>query len=57
MPDAMLSLFWPEGMIGLTYADMETDATKFQGTMDLIYQTKDGYITAGTVSDKEGAGM
>ncbi|GHD35835.1 hypothetical protein GCM10007053_23280 [Halioglobus pacificus] len=57
MPDAMLSLFWPEGMIGLTYADMETDATKFQGTMDLIYQTKDGYITAGAGSNREGAGM
>ncbi|MEO0437418.1 MAG: CoA transferase [Pseudomonadota bacterium] len=57
MLDAMLSFFWPEGMAGLTYADMEFDVTRFQGKMDLIYQTKDRHITAGAVSDKEWAAM
>ena len=57
MLETMLSFFWPEGMAGLTYADMEFDVTKFQGKMDLIYQTKDRYITAGAVSDKEWAAM
>lgn len=57
MLDTMLSFFWPEGMAGLTYADQEFDITKFQGTMDLIYETRDRYITAGAVSDKEWAGM
>ena len=57
MLDTMLSFFWPEGMAGLTYADMEFDVTKFQGKMDLIYQTQDHYITAGAVSDKEWTGM
>ncbi len=57
MLDAMLSFFWPEGMAGLTYGEQEFDVTKFQGTMDLIYETKDRYITAGAVSDKEWAGM
>ena len=57
MLDTMLSFFWPEGMAGLTYADMEFDVTQFQGKMDLIYQTQDRHITAGAVSDKEWAGM
>lgn len=57
MLETMLSFFWPEGMAGLTYADMEFDVTKFQGKMDLIYETKDRHITAGAVSDKEWAAM
>ncbi len=57
MLDTMLSFFWPEGMAGLTYADMEFDVTQFQGKMDLIYETSDRYITAGAVSDKEWVGM
>lgn len=57
MLDAMLAFFWPEAMAGLTYAENEFDAKKFQGVMDLIYETKDRYITAGAVSDKEWAGM
>jgi len=57
MLDTMLSFFWPEGMAGLTYADMEFDVTQFQGKMDLIYQTQDRHITAGAVSDKEWAAM
>ena len=57
MLDAMLSFFWPEGMAGLVYENMEFDVTRFQGKMDLIYATKDRYITAGAVSDKEWKGM
>ena len=57
MLDAMLAFFWPEGMAGLTYAEKEIDVTKYQGVMDLIYQTQDGHITAGAVSDKEWQGM
>ena len=57
MLDAMLSLFWPEAMAGLTYADKEFDVRKYQGAMDLIYETQDRYITAGAISDKEWQGM
>lgn len=57
MLDAMLSFFWPEGMSGLTYGEREIDVTKYQGVMDLIYETKDRHITAGAVSDKEWKGM
>jgi crotonobetainyl-CoA:carnitine CoA-transferase CaiB-like acyl-CoA transferase len=44
-------------MGGLTYADREFDVTKEQGTMDLIFETRDGFITAGAVSGKEWQGM
>jgi crotonobetainyl-CoA:carnitine CoA-transferase CaiB-like acyl-CoA transferase len=53
----MLAFFWPEGMGGLTYAEREFDVTKEQGTMDLIFETQDGFITAGAVSGKEWVGM
>ena len=57
MLDTMLAFFWPEGMAGLVYGEKEFDVRKLQGTMDLIYKTKDRYITAGAVSDSEWAGM
>ena len=57
MLDAMLSFFWPEGMAGLVYGEMEFDVRKLQGTQDLIYKAKDRYITAGAVSDAEWGGM
>ncbi len=57
MLETMLAFFWPEGMGGLTYVEHEYDVTKGQGTMDLIFAARDGYITAGAVSSKEWLGM
>ncbi|GIS20530.1 MAG: hypothetical protein CM15mP120_24460 [Pseudomonadota bacterium] len=57
MLDAMLAFLWPEGMAGLTYAEDEFDPANGSGSMDLIYPTKDGFITAGVISDKEWVGM
>ena len=57
MLDAMLAFFWPEGMGGLTYAEAAFDPAERSGSMDLVYQTRDGYITAGVISDKEWVGM
>lgn len=57
MLDAMVSFLWPEGMSGITFVGDEIDVTKYQGTMDLIYETADGYITAGAISDDEWRGM
>jgi crotonobetainyl-CoA:carnitine CoA-transferase CaiB-like acyl-CoA transferase len=57
MLETMLAFFWPEGMGGLTYAEREFDVRKGQGTMDLIFETLDGHITAGAISNKEWAGM
>ncbi|TDJ39502.1 MAG: CoA transferase [Gammaproteobacteria bacterium] len=57
MLDTMVAFFWPEGMSGITFVGDEIDVTKYQGTMDLIYETKTGYITAGAISDSEWKGM
>ncbi|MEM9743369.1 MAG: CoA transferase [Pseudomonadota bacterium] len=57
MLDALVAFFWPEGMGGLTYAEREFDVRREQGTQDLIYETQDGFITAGAVTNKEWAGM
>ena len=56
MLDALVSFLWPSGMPGLTFAD-EEDVKQTLGTRDLIFQTKDGFITAGAVSDSEWKGM
>ena len=57
MLETMLSFFWPEGMTGLTYGEMEFDVTQLQGTQDLVYETQDRYVTAGAISAKEWAGL
>jgi crotonobetainyl-CoA:carnitine CoA-transferase CaiB-like acyl-CoA transferase len=57
MLETMLAFFWPEGMGGLTFADKEYDVTRGQGTMDLIFEAQDGYLTAGAISDSEWRGM
>lgn len=57
MLETMLAFFWPEGMSGLTFADNEYDVTRGQGTMDLVFEARDGYLTAGAISDSEWQGM
>ena len=56
MLDAMLAFLWPSGMPGLTYAD-EEDVRQVLGSRDLVFETQDGFITAGAVSDSEWRGM
>jgi crotonobetainyl-CoA:carnitine CoA-transferase CaiB-like acyl-CoA transferase len=57
MLDAMVAYLWPEGMTGLTFVGREVNAARAQIAQDLIFQTTDGYITAGAVSDAEWLGM
>ncbi len=57
MLDATIAFFWPEGMAGLVFVGDEVDVTKYQGTMDLIYETADGYITAGAITNAEWRGL
>jgi crotonobetainyl-CoA:carnitine CoA-transferase CaiB-like acyl-CoA transferase len=57
MLDAMVAYLWPEGMTGLTFVGKEVKAARAQLAQDLIFQTSDGYITAGAVSDAEWQGM
>ena len=57
MLETMLAFFWPEGMGGLTFAEHEYDVTIGQGTMDLIFEAQDGYLTAGAISTNEWVGI
>ena len=57
MLDAMVGYLWPEGMAGYTLVGREVKAARAQFAQDLIFQTTDGYITAGAVSDAEWEGM
>ncbi len=57
MLDAMIAFLWPEGMINLTLMDEVRDLRVGQLAQDLIFQTSDGYITAGAMSDDEWEGM
>ncbi len=57
MLETVLAFFWPESMGGLTYAEAEVDETNAKKSMDLIFETLDGYVTVGVISDKEWVGM
>ncbi len=56
MLDAMIALTWAEGMAGYTVVGDECKPPP-QLAPDLVYQTMDGYITAGAVSNAEWEGM
>lgn len=53
MLDAMVSFLWPEGMAGYTWVGDESERSRPQLAQDLVFETTDGFMTAGTVSDAE----
>jgi crotonobetainyl-CoA:carnitine CoA-transferase CaiB-like acyl-CoA transferase len=57
MIDAMIALSWPEGFAGHTFVDEETDTPRNALAQDLVYETSDGWMTAGAVSDSEWQGL
>ena len=57
MLDVMVAYLWPEGMTGLTFVGGEVRASRAQIAQDLVFQTRDGYMTAGAVSDAEWRGL
>jgi crotonobetainyl-CoA:carnitine CoA-transferase CaiB-like acyl-CoA transferase len=57
MLDIMIAYLWPEAISSLTFVDNEVDPALGQMGLDLVFKTKDRYITAGAVSDKEWSGM
>lgn len=57
MLDATIAYLWPEGMINFTRVGEEQDARVGQIAQDLVFKTRDGYITAGAMSDTEWRGM
>ncbi len=57
MLDAMVSFLWHEGMAGYTWVGDETERARAQLAQDLVFETADGFMTAGTVADVEWQGF
>jgi crotonobetainyl-CoA:carnitine CoA-transferase CaiB-like acyl-CoA transferase len=57
MLDAMLYFLWASDMSVQTYPDNRQVAQPAASFIDLIYETKDGYMSVAVMSDKEWAGL
>jgi len=57
MLDTMVAYLWPEAMTGHTFVGEDAASARTQLAQDLIFETRDGYITAGAVSDAEWEGL
>ena len=57
MLDTMIAYLWPEAMAQYTVVGQETSMADPNARPDLIFETTDGYITVGTVSDSEWLGF
>ena len=57
MLDVMISYLWPEGMMQYTVVGKEEKFPDANDRPDLVFQTLDGYLTCGTISDSEWQGF
>jgi len=57
MLDAILSFLWASDFETQTYPDLKFDGTAAASFIDLIYETKDGFMTVATMSNKEWQGF
>jgi len=57
MLDTMISYLWPEAMTQYTVVGREESTADPVARPDLIFETTDGYITVGTLSDSEWQGF
>jgi len=57
MLDVMIAYLWPEAMMQYTVVGKEATAGDPTARPDLIFQTLDGYMTVGTISDSEWQGF
>mgnify|MGYP001253346428 CR=1 FL=1 len=57
MLDTMIAYLWPEAMSVLSFVGNEGDPRDGSLGLDLVFKTKDRYITAGAISDSEWHGM
>ena len=57
MLDAVLAFLWPEGYAGYTWRGDEARGARRTLAQDLVFETLDGFITAGTVSRQEWEGF
>ena len=57
MLDTMIAYLWPEAMTQYTVIGREAATADPTARPDLIFETADGYITVGTISDPEWRGF
>jgi len=57
MLDAVLAFLWPEGMARHTFTGKDVGVSRPANTRDLVFETTDGWITAGAVSNAEWLGL
>jgi crotonobetainyl-CoA:carnitine CoA-transferase CaiB-like acyl-CoA transferase len=57
MLDAVIAFVWPESMAAYTFPGPDKAITRPPNTRDLVFETSDGYITCGAVSDSEWEGL
>ena len=57
MLDAVLNFLWASDMGGQTFVDQPVSSQAAASFIDLIYETKDGYMTVSTMSNKEWAAL
>jgi crotonobetainyl-CoA:carnitine CoA-transferase CaiB-like acyl-CoA transferase len=57
MLEAVVFFLWPSDMSGQTFVGKEPVRQEAASTIDLIYETADGYITAAVVTDRQWQGL
>ena len=57
MLDAVMAFLWASDMGGQTYPDRPTTDQEAASFIDLIYETRDGFMTVAVMSNKEWAGL
>src|SRR5258708_4075211 len=57
MLDTMIAYLWPEAMTQYTVVGREATTADPTARPELIFETADGYITVGTISDSEWRGF
>jgi len=53
MLDAVIAFMWPEGMARHTFIGKDIGHSRPPDVRDLVFETRDGYMTAGTVAHRE----
>ena len=57
MLDTVLAFMWASDMGGLTFADQPVTHQEAASFIDLIYETRDGYMTVSAMTDRQWAGL
>ena len=57
MLDTVIAFLWSSDMSGHTFVGRETDVERAQSFIDLIYETRDGFVSIATMQDKEWVGF